>query len=287
MSRRGTILVTGATGKVGRNVAGQLLDAGHAVRAVTRRPATADLAGAEIFQADLTAPDSLKVAATGCGVAFLLWPYGASRNDQVEVMLELLSQRMRRVVCLSSRGVRDDVVKQHEPNAQFHADVERAIIESGLTWTFLRPGGFAANTLMWADQVRDPGVVRAPFGALSRPLIDERDIARVAVAALTDDVHAGATYVLSGPNSLTQVEQVETIGAVIGRPLRWEEQSIEAARESMLRQGMPPSMVDGALATWARMLTAPETPTTTVQQVTGRRPASFVDWVRAHRGEFV
>src|SRR5262249_56129399 len=97
----------------------------------------------------------------------------------------------------------------------FWALVERAIEESGACWTFLRPTGFASNTLMWAGQIRSGDVVRWPFGAAARALIDERDIAAVAVRALTGDGHEGARYSLSGPAVLTQAQQLAPPGPAI------------------------------------------------------------------------
>ncbi|MGH8903742.1 MAG: hypothetical protein ACRDYA_19225 [Egibacteraceae bacterium] len=143
-------------------------------------------------------------------------------------------------------GIRDDVEQQTNPITQFHAGVERLIERSRLEWTFLRPSGFAANTLAWAPQIRADGVVRWVYGTAARSLIHERDIAAVAVRALTGDGHGGAKYVLTGPQPLTQAEQVRPIGEAISRPLRWEEISREAAREQMLTY-WPPALVDGAL----------------------------------------
>jgi uncharacterized protein YbjT (DUF2867 family) len=101
----------------------------------------------------------------------------------------------------------------------FWAAVERLVEASGAQWTILRPTGFAANTLMWADQVRSSDVVRWVYGAAARSLIHERDIAAVAVRTLTGPGHAGERYVLTGPQAVTQAEQVRAIGAAIGRPL--------------------------------------------------------------------
>src|SRR5205814_6757374 len=114
-------------------------------------------------------------------------------------------------------------------------EIERQIESSGLQWTFLRPGMFAANALSWwAPQIRSGDVVRWPHLAVPTAPIDERDIARVAVRALCEDGHAGAEYVLTGPQSLSQFEQVRTIGRVIGRPLRIEEMSPDEARREWL-----------------------------------------------------
>lgn len=164
-------------------------------------------------------------------------------------------------------------------------DVERLIERSGLEWTFVRSGGFAANTLMWADQVRK-GVVRWPYGEAGRSLIHERDIAAVAVRALTEDGHVGAKYPLTGPEVVSQADQVRIIGEAIGRPVRWEEISREAARQELVAAFGDVSFADGALDAWAGFVTQPEPVTTTVEEVTGRPARTFRQWAIDHASDF-
>jgi uncharacterized protein YbjT (DUF2867 family) len=204
------ILLTGATGSVGRHVAAGLIAKGLAVRVVVRNPVTADLpAGVEAMRGDLADPESLSTALVGVDAVFLLWPF-FSAGGASEVV-DAIARNARRVVYLSAEAA------VHDPESVW-AIVERRIEESGLEWTFLRPTGFAKNTLAWADQIR-LGVVRGPYGEAARSLIDERDIAAVAVRALTEGGHAGKTYVLTGPETVTQAEQVRIIGEAIGRPV--------------------------------------------------------------------
>ncbi|HEY1818444.1 MAG TPA: NAD(P)H-binding protein, partial [Trebonia sp.] len=165
------ILVTGATGMVGRQVVTQLSERGVPVRAVTRAPASAGLpAGVEVVRGDLTDPASLEPHLAGVDSAFLVWPFtspeqAAGLGPRV---VEVLARHVSRVVYLSAQAAAG------RPDS-FWRVVERLIEESGAQWTFLRPTGFAANTLMWADQIRDQGVVRWPYGAAARSLIHERD----------------------------------------------------------------------------------------------------------------
>jgi uncharacterized protein YbjT (DUF2867 family) len=184
-----------------------------------------------------------------------------------------------RIVYLSAQAAGE------QPDS-FWAQLERLIEASGAAWTFLRPVGFAGNTLMWADQIRSGDVVRWPYGEAARSLIHERDIAAVAVRALTEDRHAGASYVLTGPATLTQVEQVEAIGAVIGRPLRWEEMPRDAALAYLTEAFGDAAFAEGALEAWAQFVTHPEPVTSTVQQVTGAPARSFAEWATDHAGDF-
>ncbi|MFL6241480.1 MAG: SDR family oxidoreductase, partial [Acidimicrobiia bacterium] len=225
------ILVTGATGTVGRQVVAQLLEVGATVRGLTRDPGSGSArlpAGAEVVAGDLAVPDGLGAALAGVDTVFLVWPT-LSADHAAPATIEAITKHARRVVYLSANGASEEAGSI----LGSHAMIERLIRSSGAEWTFLRPGGFASNTLMWAPQIRSTGVVRWVYGAARRSLIHERDIAAVGVRALTEDGHADATYVLTGPASITQVEQVAAIGAAIGRDLRFEEVTPEDARKEL------------------------------------------------------
>jgi len=265
--------VIGATGKVGRHVVAGLLDRGAAVQALARDPDAAKLQqGVEVVRGDLSEPEGLAEHLDAAEAVFLVWPFFSA--DGADEIVDMLASRARRIVYLSAEaaGKRPD---------SFWARVERAIERSAADWTFLRPTGFAANTLMWADQIRETGVVRWPYGDAARSLIDERDIAAVAVRALTEDGHGGARYVLTGPEALTQVDQVRAIGAALGRIVRWDELSREEAERSLA--GRVP---DTALDTWASFVRTPEVVTSTVEEVTGEPARTFAEWARDHVDDF-
>ena len=197
-----TILVTGATGNVGRHVATQLTAAGVTVRALSRDPSSSRLpAGVTAVPGDLTDPDSVRNAAAGADAAFLLWPFLTAQG--AEAAVGAIAGQVRRIVYLSAISVHDGAPP--EENGVW-GQVEQVIRQSGAEWTLLRAGGFAANALGWADQIRSDGVVRWAYGQAARSLIHERDIADVAVRALTDGKHAGAPYVLTGPEAVTQAD---------------------------------------------------------------------------------
>jgi uncharacterized protein YbjT (DUF2867 family) len=139
---------------------------------------------------------------------------------------------------------------------------------------------------MWADQIRSGDVVRWPFGAAGRALIDERDIAAVAVRALTEDGHAGARYVLSGPAVLTQAEQVAAIGQAIGRELRWEELPRDAARQVLTAAWGDAAFAESALDAWEWFVDHPETVTSAVPDLTGTPARGFADWAAGNAAAF-
>jgi uncharacterized protein YbjT (DUF2867 family) len=276
------ILVTGATGTVGRQVVTQLSERGAPVRAVTRDPASAGLpTRVEVVRGDLADPASLGPHLAGVDSVFLVWPFtspelAAGLGSRV---VAVLARHASRIVYLSAQAAAG------QPDS-FWATVERLVEASGAAWTFLRPTGFAANTLMWADQIRSQGVVRWPYGAAARSLIHERDLAAVAVRALTEDRHAGQRYLLTGPESITQAEQARVIGEVTGRAVRWEELVPEAARRQLLAAWGDPGFVDSALATWARLVTRPEPVTRTVEEITGVAARTFRQWADDHISDF-
>ncbi|HSU14097.1 NAD(P)H-binding protein [Longimicrobium sp.] len=276
------VLVTGATGRVGREVVAQLLAAGVPVRALTRRPEAAGLpAGVEVVAGDLTVPGSLGAALRGVRSVFLVW---TAAPDTAPAVIEGLAAHAPRVVLLSSpHQTPHPFFQQPNPMAAFHAGLERLIAAAGLASTILRPGMFASNArLWWADQIRGNGVVRWPYAAAETAPVDERDIAAVAARALCDDAHAGGDYVLTGPEPLSQAAQVSAIGTAIGRPIRFEEVSPEEFR----REIMPHPAADMLLAAWRAALGHPAFVTSTVAGITGLPARTFARWAADHAGAF-
>ncbi|MGK5442209.1 SDR family oxidoreductase [Micromonospora sp. URMC 105] len=275
------ILVTGATGTVGREVVSVLRARGEPVRAVTRDPTAARLpADVEAVRADLADPPSLAPHLADVDAVFLVWPFtdpAVARKHAPEVA-RLIAARVPRIVYLSAPGA-----DQQESS---WAVVERAVEASGAGWTFLRPVGFAANTLMWADQIRAGDVVRWPYGEAARSLVHERDLAEVAVAALTSDGHLGARYLLSGPAALTQREQARRIGRAIGRNLHWAEMPVDEAREMLTAAFGDAEFAELALRGWAAFVDHPEPVTDTVERITGHPARPYAEWAADHAPAF-
>jgi uncharacterized protein YbjT (DUF2867 family) len=282
------ILIIGATSDVGRQVLSQLPTTGVRVRALARNPHTAGLPPhVDVVRGDLTLAETLDECLDGIDAVFLVWT--APPTDVVPA-LERIAKHARRIVFLSSPyKTAHPFFQGGQPNpvAALHAEIERLIETSGRQWTFLRPGMFAANALRWwAPQIRAGGdVVRWPYVAAPTAPIHERDIAAVAVRALCEDGHAGAEYVLTGPQSLSQFEQISTIGDVIGRSLRMEEISPEDARYELLTV-IPALAVNMLLGAWAAAIGQPAFVTSTVAEITGAPARTFRDWAADHAAEF-
>jgi uncharacterized protein YbjT (DUF2867 family) len=251
---------------------------------LTRNPGTAGLPDAvEVVRGDLSDPSTLEGSLEGVDSLFLMWR-GFAASVIPEIMK--LAKHARRVVFLSSSAIQDELPIQTNPIGKIHLEIEEEIKETGLEWTFLRPGAFAANALTWwAPQLRGGDVVRWPYGAAAWAPIHERDIAAVAVRALTEDGHAGKKYALTGGELLTQVEQLQIISQAIGRNLHYEELTPDAAKQQM-RTFLPPFVIDRLLDLWAGMVETPPLPTRTVEEVTGGSPITFSQWALDHAGDF-
>jgi len=279
------ILVIGGTGTVGRQVVSRLAATGAQVRALARNPSAVRLPPqVKVVRGDLTVAETLDACLDGIDVVFLVWTAPAAA---IVPALERIAKHSRRIVFLSAPiKTAHPLFQQPNPLRAMFEQIERLIETSGLQSTFLRPGMFAANALSWwAPQIRVSDVVRWPHLAAPTAPIDERDIAAVAVRALCEDGHAGAEYVLTGPQSLSQFEQLSTIGRVIGRSLRIEEISPDEARRELLAIGPLPA-VNMLLDAWTAAIGQPAHVTSTVAEITGTPPKTFLDWATDNAAKF-
>ena len=203
-------------------------------------------------------------------------------------VVERLATHAQRVVFLSSpHRTPHPFFQQPNPMAALHADIERLIAAAGLASTIIRPGMFASNALYWwAASIRDGNVVRWPYGAAETAPIDERDIAAVAARALNEDGHAGGDYVLTGPESLSQAEQVRIIGDAIGRRIQFEELSPDEFRRETAGS-WPRPVVDMLLAAWGATIGRPAFVTSTVSDIVGSPPRTFRQWAVDHSAAFL
>jgi uncharacterized protein YbjT (DUF2867 family) len=282
------ILVTGATGNVGREAVKVLLDDGEEVVAVTRNPAAAALPGsAHVVDGDSSRPQTLTSALRGVE-AVLISPRALGDTTAGAATAELLDlaaeQGVERAVALSA------VTVQYPAGYRRFADafkaVEEAVKASRLPWTLLRSADYAANTLAWAPQIRLASVVRGAYGDAATSTIHERDVAAVAARALVNPAHAGHSYVLTGPQSLTQRDKVRLIGEAIGKKLSFEELPPEQIRQAMLAQGLPEDVPDRLLGSLADYAKQPGPSSDTVDQVLGRPALTFAEWAAEHAAAF-
>jgi uncharacterized protein YbjT (DUF2867 family) len=273
------ILVTGATGNVGRHVVSGLLRAGERVRAVTRTPSRAGLPdGVEVVRGDLAHPESFADAFAGVTRMFV-FPLAYLR-PVLRGMADV-AETTSLVKVAAAAGVRR-MVMLGSSDSLF--GMEHAVESSGCEWTILRPGEFAVNKLdHWAPMIRADGVVRAAYPETCGAPVHEADIAEVAVAALLGDGHTGRRYELTGPESLTLREQAAAIAAGIGRPVGFEEVTPAESRAELLALGMPADVVDHMILAHPPG-PAPVSPT--YEQVTGRPARTLTQWATDHAPAF-
>lgn len=277
------ILITGATGKVGRHLVAGLVAEGAQVRALTRDPGSARLpAGVELVRGDSANSEVFAEALAGTTAVFV--NPAAVGGSTADLMAAAKAAGTSRVVLLSSFAVRDDRPQDYALGTH-HKSIETVIEGSGLDWTFLRCGGFAANTLAWAPMIRASGVVRAPYGQAATALIAEQDIAAAAVRVLLDGGHAKAKYSLTSQESLTQIEQVDAIGSAIGRSLRFEELSPEMFRQATAGR-MPAYAVEDVLRYYHAFVGRTAEMSPDVVTLISRPATTFAEWAKGHAASF-
>ncbi|MFD9703195.1 NAD(P)H-binding protein [Lentzea sp. NPDC059081] len=232
---------------------------------------------------DLASPPTLAPVVDGAEALFLLLGGELLGPDtDVAGLLDVAKTGgVRRVVFLSSQGAgtRPDMVP-HSRLAAF----EEVVRQSSLEWTVLQPGGFFSNTFAWAQPVREQGVAAAPFADVALPFVDPADIAAVAAQALQGG-HEGRTYVLTGPEAMTPRDRAAVLSSVLGREIRFVEQSAEEARAQMSRF-MPPPVVDGTLKILGSPVAEEQRVSEDVERVTGRAATRFADWAERNAAAF-
>ncbi|MEV8349844.1 SDR family oxidoreductase [Streptomyces niveus] len=277
------IVVTGATGNIGRPLTQALAEAGEQVTAVSRHTAAVP-DGVRHVVADLAEPAGLRPALDGAKSLFLLLSgdLHATGAAPADIIGEAASAGVGRVVLLSTLGV---VTRPFGQTRTAMRALEDTLRESGLEWAILRPGGFASNALWWAESVRARQVVAAPFGDTGVPVIDPADIAAVAAACLLEDRHTGGAYELTGPEVITPRRQTEAIAAALGTPVRFHQLTREEAKAAMSRS-MPAELADDTLDILGSPSPAESRVSPDVERILGRAPRPFADWAARHVAAF-
>ncbi|WP_079909577.1 NmrA family NAD(P)-binding protein [Paenibacillus sp. 32352] len=270
-----TILVTGATGTVGRHVVDQLIQKGQKVRALTRNPLQANLPNdVEVVAGDLSDPSTLISVLIGISGMHLITTGAEYTPLQTGPEIVELAEKA---------GVRRVTILWNGEKGPF----EMAVEASGLEWTQLQAFEFMANARKWANSIRSEGVVRDLFGGSRITSVHEADIGRVAAVALTEEGHAGKIYTLTGPESLSVQDKVRIISEVIGREIQFIESSEEEEREQMRRMGVQEDAIDYVISWHLNPPKSAYTVLPTVEEVTGHKPYTFAEWVKQNAGLFI
>ncbi len=276
-----SILVTGARGSIGKGVLAGLLSAGETVRASSRDPKPGDFpAEVEVVRADLSNPESFPHLLAGVHTLFLY------ANAQAPEGFAAAAQKagVEHVVLLSSSSVLFPH-PENNPIAAMHLKVEQALQKSGLDWTFVRPGYFATNTLRW-QSIRTERIFRTAFPEGSACLVHERDIAEIAVRALTNGVHRSKAYLVPGAGPLTVREQVAAIAEALGEPVRLQEVDVATYRAELLTQ-IPENLADRLIQFKGQIpQVSVEFRVDAVPELLGRPALSFAEWAKDHAADF-
>jgi uncharacterized protein YbjT (DUF2867 family) len=284
-----TILVLGATGNIGSQVVKQLAAAGANVRAAVRSPRKAEALkgeGVSLVEFDTDKPETVEAAFQGVDKAFFLTPLVP---DMVELSANLVEVATKAGVkhIVKSSGMGAEV----EPGitlTRWHRAAEKAIEASGIAYTFVRPNGFMQNYANFSGStIKTQNAFYLPVGDGKVSYIDARDIASVAVAALTQEGHEGKAYEVTGPEALSNEEIAEIITQVVGRKINYVDVSDDAARSEMKQSGMPDVVVDATMELYGLYKAGYASEVTpAVEQVTGKTAISFEQFAKDYADGF-
>lgn len=278
----GTILVTGATGRVGKELVDQLLDKGARVRVLTRDPRKVAHLGdrVEVAVGDLDKPATVAEAMQNVDKLYFL-TYHAG---QVATLIDAAKRS----------GVKH-IVKQSSTEAdksiglgKFHREQEELIKASGMAWTMVRPSMFMTQTIRWwAATIKSRSAVYFPGGKGKVRAIDPRDVAAISCVVLTQPGHEGRTYSVTGPESLTVGEMVAIIGKVLGKRIRYISIPPVLAGVWLRRNGLSGELVKALVQTFdALRRNEYAAVTDDAERVTGHKPRSYETWCRENIAAF-
>jgi uncharacterized protein YbjT (DUF2867 family) len=275
-----TIVVTGATGNVGRPLVSLLAAAGAQVRAITRSPETAE------FPDGVAVLSSAHDALQGASAVFL--NSRALGDDLADVVAAATRAHVTKLVALSAINADDDFARQpSRVRGDRNKEVEQLCVESGLAWVSLRPSVFATNFAgMWSAQIQAGDVVGGPYADASSAPIVEADIAAVAARALLTDEFVGQRIPLTGPQALTNAELVGVIGTVLGRQLRYVQAPLDVVRQRFVSIGLGADFADAYLLMLAEAIDKPALVTHDIEKITAQPATPFASWVAEHRHFF-
>jgi uncharacterized protein YbjT (DUF2867 family) len=283
------ILITGATGNVGRELSAQLSNQKVPYRAMVRSLKDADgfsaFEGSRVVIGDFDRAETLVDALQGVERAFLLTNSSERAEGQQSNFVDLAQRAgVKHIVKLSQWAASPDSPVRF---LRYHAAVEQKIRESAMAYTFLRPNLFMQGLLGFRETIVGQGRFFAAIGDARVSMIDVRDIASAAAAALVKKGHDGQIYNLTGPQALSHREMAEKLSLAVGRRIDFVDIPPEALRKMLIEVGFPVWQADGLIEDYAHYSRGEAAEVTTgVQDATGRPPRSFDDFASDYADAF-
>lgn len=288
-SKTPIILVTGATGNVGTELtkllSAQKMPFRAMVRSLKGTDKLAALEGAELVVGDFNDEETVAGALKDVKRAFLLTDSSEqTENQQINFVDAARRAGIKHIVKLSQWAADENSPVRF---LRYHAAVERKIKDSGIDYTFLRPNLFMQGLLGFRESIVKQGKFFAAIGDAKISVVDVRDIAEVAAAALTGNGHERKTYNITGTEALSHYEMAEKLSAAVSRPVQFVNVSPEAMREALVAAGFPDWQADGLIEDYAHYARGEASETAAgVQEATGKSPGSFDDFARDYASVF-
>lgn len=282
------ILVTGATGKNGNEIVKRLVAADVQVRAMVRNRARASTIASphvEVVEGDFDRPETLPGALAGIERAFLLTPSTERAQSQQIAFIDAARQSgIAHIVKLSMFGADARSPGRFQ---RYHAAAEAVLRASGIAYTVLRPNNFMQSLLNFRSTIIAQNHFYAAAGDGRVSVVDLRDIAEVAVAALTESGHEGKIYELTGPQALTHAEMAQYLSASLGRHVAFVDIPPEAMRDALVGVGLPAWRADGVVEDYASYRRGDAAAITSgVQDATGKAPRPFDEFAHDYVASF-
>jgi uncharacterized protein YbjT (DUF2867 family) len=283
------ILVIGATGNIGTELVKQLWAQGEYVRAFARNRAHArsiTLPGLDLVEGDFNKPQSVARSLVGVDRLFLLIPSSPAVERMQRSLVDAAKRNnVRHIVKLSQLGADERAEGRFQ---RYHGAVESYIRRAGVPFTFLRPNLFMQSFLNFRSTISSKGEFYGLAGNGKVSLVDVRDIAAVAVRALTEPGHEGKTYDITGPESLTHAEMAEQLSKALGKQIDYVDVAPEAIKEALVSLGLPPWQADGVIEDYEHYRRGEAARvTSTVRDVTKHEPIPFFHFAQDYAGRFL
>jgi uncharacterized protein YbjT (DUF2867 family) len=284
-----TILVTGSTGNLGSQVVKQLSLLNGNIRAAVQSKNRADEiknTRAELVEMNFNRPETIRMAFEGVHKLFLLTPFVP---NMVEISTNLVDEakkaKVKHIVKQSAFG---SDMEPHITMNKLHRQVEEAIEFSGINYTFLRPTSFMQNYLGFANSIKLQGVFYAPLADSRSSFVDVRDIAAVAVQALTQGGYENKAYNITGPEAVSNYDIANILSKSTGRKITYVNVSDDDARKEMKENGMQEWTIN-ALMELFNFQKAGNSSTVyhDVERITGRKPISFSQFAKDYAEAFI